>query len=149
MPPNISTPSPSFRFTFDGDDVITPDQIDADWLQEIVRPTHGPTVAVRAVDVSPLGPGQSADSYRIRAELVDGSYRRLVAKFSSRDPESRRMGQETGMYEREVRFYTTIAHEIAVRTPIPLHAAMDPATHAFVLVLEDLAPARCTRPGRG
>jgi aminoglycoside/choline kinase family phosphotransferase len=44
--------------------------------------------------------------------------------------------------EVEVRFYQLVAPTVTVRTPRCFHADVDPATAEFVLILEDMAPAR-------
>jgi aminoglycoside/choline kinase family phosphotransferase len=45
-------------------------------------------------------------------------------------------------YEIEVRFYQQLAPELPIRTPRILYSDIDTATASFVLLMEDLAPAR-------
>jgi hypothetical protein len=47
-----------------------------------------------------------------------------------------------GIYEREVRFYREVAPTVRIRTPRCHVASFDSDTHDFVLLFEDLAPAR-------
>jgi hypothetical protein len=46
------------------------------------------------------------------------------------------------LYLRETSFYRDIAPLVKIRTPHVFHNHYDPATHDFVLLFEDLAPAR-------
>ena len=52
-------------------------------------------------------------------------------------------------YEREIRFYQEIASRTAVRVPRDYFSAFDAANGDFVLVLEDMAPARLGDPMAG
>jgi hypothetical protein len=62
----------------------------------------------------------------------------VIAKFPSPVPENRFVGETYDMYGREVNFYRNIAHRVALRTPRCYHAAFDPETNDFVLLIEDL-----------
>jgi hypothetical protein len=66
----------------------------------------------------------------------------VVGKFPSADPVSRATGAGLGLYLNEVRFYQEIAPTVAIRTPRPFLADIDEATGDFVLLLEDMGPAR-------
>lgn len=66
----------------------------------------------------------------------------LVAKLPSSNETSRATGMALRTYEVEVRFYQELAHRLPVRSPVCHHAEIDLATGDFVLLLEDLAPAR-------
>ncbi|RRC07793.1 hypothetical protein EIA17_25600, partial [Escherichia coli] len=56
--------------------------------------------------------------------------------------DSRRSGSAHTLYIREVAFYRELAATVAIHTPRPILAEIDPATDDFTLILEDLAPAR-------
>ena len=55
---------------------------------------------------------------------------------------SRATGLSLRSYEIEVRFYQQLAPELPMRTPHVLYADIDVATGSFVLLQEDMAPAR-------
>jgi hypothetical protein len=116
------------------------------WLTEALRAGGAldATAAVATVSCTPVGTGQVSDS--VRLELTyDGPTpgpASLVAKLPAADPTSRATGLAMRNYEREVRFYQSLASELPVRTPHCLHADIDVATGDFVLLLEDLSPAR-------
>lgn len=91
----------------------------------------------------PIGTGQVGDSVRFHLEFADGSGpATLAGKFAAADPTSRGTAAMLGLYAREVRFYREIAPQLPVRTP-QVHAAEVSADGAsFVLLFEDLGPAR-------
>lgn len=104
---------------------------------------HRLTVAlgrpVRAVTAEPVGTGQIGSVYRLHL-TGDGVPQRLLAKLPAADPGTR--GMLAGAYRQEIRFYTEIAATVAVRTPRCHHAELHGDGSEFVLLLEDLAPAR-------
>ncbi len=75
-----------------------------------------------------------------RAE--DGAPRSLIAKFPTRIPENREIADVFRLYERETRFYEEVAPEVKLRTPRRYYGALNSETQDYVLLLEDLAPAR-------
>lgn len=91
----------------------------------------------------PLGTGQMCDSLRLHLTWADPAAgpATVVAKLPAADPTSRSTALALRSYEKEVRFYQELAASLPVRTPALHHADLDPATAAFVLLLEDLAPA--------
>ncbi len=65
----------------------------------------------------------------------------MVLKVAATDPNSRQTGLALGLYEREVRFYADIAPALAPGPVAPCyHAAFDPQTGAFDLLLGDAVP---------
>lgn len=62
----------------------------------------------------------------------------LIAKFPTTDPNNRPVGDALGIYEREVRFFKTIAPTTPLRVPLAYVADLDKETGAFTLLLEDL-----------
>jgi hypothetical protein len=112
------------------------------WLTDVLAGTDLLAgSAVVAVAASPLGTGQMCDSYRVHLELADGTSQELIAKLPSTDPSSRAAGLGLRAYEKEVRFYQELVDGLDVRTPTVHHADIDTATGAFVLLMEDMAPA--------
>ena len=118
--------------------------IDASWLTDALAGTGWGVVA--ALDVSPVGTGQVADTVRLDITWADeGSPDRpasLVAKVAAADPTSRQAAAFTRTYEVEAAFYADLADELPVRTPACYHVDHDAAGNRYVVVLEDLAPAR-------
>ncbi len=92
-----------------------------------------------------VGTGQVGESVRFTL-IYDGPAKgapaTVVGKFPSSDPVSRATGVDLGNYFREVWFYRNLAAGAGVTTPKCLHADVDPESHDFVLIMEDLAPAQ-------
>ncbi len=90
-----------------------------------------------------VGTGQMGSSVRLQLTYDGGAGpTTLVAKLPATDPTSRETGLATRAYEKEIRFYQQLASTVQVRAPACHHADIDVETGSFVLVLEDLAPAR-------
>ena len=123
-------------------DVVTePAGLTAAWLSTAL----GSPVA--SVEQEPVGTGQMGASYRLRLTYDDHASgdqperpRSIVAKLPSPDPARRSMA--AGAYLTEVGFYRDLAETIAMRTPTCHYAATADNGAAFVLLLEDLHPAR-------
>ncbi|MDT5177369.1 MAG: hypothetical protein QOJ95_1567 [Mycobacterium sp.] len=127
-----------------------PDDLTADWL----------TTAIGAGEVTDftidrIGTGQMSECYRVALTYADGQEgpASVVLKVAAADPSSRQTGLAMGLYERAVRFYTDIAPGLhgtvggqersdsgSVIAPCH-HAAYDPTTGVFDLLIGDAAPA--------
>lgn len=94
---------------------------------------------VTGVTAEAVGTGQIGAVHRLRL-TGDGVPERLLAKLPAADPGVRAM--LAGAYRQEIRFYTEIASTVAIRTPHCHHAEIHGDGAEFVLLLEDLAPAR-------
>ena len=66
----------------------------------------------------------------------------LIAKFPANVPENRAVADAFRFYEREIRFYEEIAGDVDLRTPRCYYSAMDIDSSLFILLIEDLVPAR-------
>ncbi len=90
-----------------------------------------------------IGTGQMSECYRVALSYADGDGgpASVVLKVAAADPSSRQTGLALGLYEREVLFYTDIAPGLKGPVAPCHHAAYDPATGAFDLLLGDAAPA--------
>lgn len=122
----------------------TPDALTTEWLTAALAP-HLDGGRVTAVDAAPVGTGQMCDSLRLRLTYdgdTPGAPTSVVAKLPAADPTSRATALSLRSYEKEVRFYQLLAHELPIRTPTVFHADIDTATASFVLLLEDMAPAK-------
>jgi hypothetical protein len=121
--------------------VSDPLKIDPDWLTAAI----GFAGRVKGFTREAVGTGQMGRSVRFRLEWegdATAAPASVVGKFPSDDPRSRATGTAQGAYEKEVRFYGELAQTVDIRTPHCFFADVAPATGDFVLLLEDLAPAR-------
>ncbi|MCU1602150.1 MAG: hypothetical protein JWO22_2859 [Frankiales bacterium] len=90
---------------------------------------------VRAVEVNPIGTGQTGCTYRL--SLDDGST--LVAKTGAEDPAVRE--RVAYGYRAELAFYRDIAPTLEVPVPTVRAAVATEDSSQFVLLMNDLAPA--------
>ena len=101
---------------------------------------------VTAVEPTRVGNGLVGESVRFvlsyAAPTAAAAPTSVVCKFGASDAEIRKVGRSELVYLREVRFYQRIAATVGIRTPKIFLAAIDDMTHDFVLVMEDLGPAR-------
>ncbi len=116
-----------------------PDDITADWLTTALRAST-PDAHVRAVTVEQIGTGQTGASFRLHLDADDLLPPTLVAKTAAGDRAQReRVGPG---YRSEVGFYTVFRDRVQIRTPRCWHAEISDDNCSFVLLLDDLAPAR-------
>jgi aminoglycoside/choline kinase family phosphotransferase len=113
-----------------------PTDVTAEWLAAVLD------TDVHAVDVVPIGTGQTGATYRLTATYADGEAdmpASFAVKLSSQD-ETVRERVALG-YRSEHAFYTHFAD--LVRVPIPRHYYCEISDDGgdFVLLLADLAPA--------
>lgn len=103
---------------------------------------------VERLETSMVGTGQVGENVRCRltwAEPDDGSGTRpasVIVKLASSNEKSREAAAVTRTYIREVGFYRDLAAEVAIRVPKPYHATEERDANRFVLIMEDMAPAR-------
>lgn len=130
-----------------------PTDLTTHWLTE--KLTAGTPGAGRVTDftVERIGTGQMSECYRVTLSWTgDGADRpaSVVLKVAASDPTSRQTGVSLGLYEREVRFYADIAPRLTGGPIAPCyHAAYDPDSGAFDLLLGDAAPAQVGDEIRG
>ena len=118
-----------------------PGDVDAAWLTQVLQ-RAGHDVEVAGFERANVGTGQVGQNVRYSLRYARGTGpASVVGKFASEDPESRQTGIALLNYLREVRFYQELDPTLDIRTPRVLFTDIDPATHAFVLLMEDLAPA--------
>lgn len=126
--------------------VVMPEAITPEWLTAALRGSgalsHASVVGIERVRVGTGLVGQSVRFTLTYDRDEPGAPASVVGKFPSPEPVSRATGIAGGIYEREVRFYREVAPTVHIRTPRCHASVFDPATSDFVLLLEDLAPAR-------
>jgi len=114
-----------------------PDQATPEWLGDAIGRSD-----ITSVSWEPIGTGQVGDSVRFTLTHQDGSHSTLAAKFPAEDPVSRGTAAMMGLYAKEVRFYREIAPRLDVRVPQTHAAHVSDDGGEFVLLFEDLGPAR-------
>ena len=119
--------------------------VDADWMSRCLS-ANGIDTRIAAVSSHPVGTGQMAHCVRFSLTYAAGSVSgpaTLIAKVPSPHERSRRSGNgASGYYMREVGFYQHLASSALIRTPRCYNAWHDPERGEFILLLEDLAPAK-------
>ncbi len=124
-------------------DIRLPGEVDADWLTAVLQ-AAGVDAVVRGFKARNVGTGQIGESVRFELDYARrgaDAPESLVGKFPASGEESRNTGVMLGNYIREVRFYQQLAPRALIRTPRCYFTEVDEATSAFVLMMEDLAPA--------
>lgn len=122
--------------------VAEPEDITPAWLTAVLRHA-GIDDDVRSFVARDIGTGQVGRSVRFTLQCERGNApASIVGKFASGDPTSRATGIAQQNYFKEVNFYNSLLPTVRIRTPRPLYAEIDPATHAFSLMLEDITPSR-------
>ncbi len=112
---------------------VTPEAVTAQWLAERLGRE------VTDLVVTPFGEGSGIIGQVTRARFTSrGAADSVIIKFPSAAPENRGVAMHYNMYGREVDFYRDYASAIPVRVPKAWAVEFEPASHDFVLVLEDL-----------
>ncbi|MCP4390894.1 MAG: DUF1679 domain-containing protein, partial [Gammaproteobacteria bacterium] len=122
------------------------DALTSEWLTSTMR-TAGilPDGVVTSFAASPIEDGYTASVFRLELEYDatrGDAPAALVVKFHSSSSATRRLFENLGIYEKEVRFYQTHAREHALPVPNCYGAEFNQANGDFVILLEDLSAAR-------
>ena len=112
-----------------------PDAVTTDWLAAVLGG------GVDAVAWEYIGTGQVGDSVRFRLE-GDDVPATLAGKFPAADETSRSTAATMGLYRKEVQFYRHAAPLLDVRVPQVHFADVTDDGTAFMLLFEDIGPAR-------
>ncbi len=123
--------------------IRAPADITPGWMTDVLRHA-GIDATVVGLTSKRVGTGQVGESYRFNLAYAEGAPTgpaTLVGKFPASDPVSRSAGVDFGNYFREVSFYRQLKSTALVTTPHCLFTDVDPVSHDFVLMMEDLAPA--------
>ena len=127
----------------------SPDEVTAQWLSDVLsRPER--TVVVDAVEVTPIGTGQTGATYRIAAHFRTPSPDApdsFVVKLPAQDDAVR--DRVALSYRSEHAFYTGVADTVAVPVPRCYHCELADDGAEFVLLLADMAPAEQADQIRG
>jgi len=124
-------------------DIRPPGAIDAPWLEATLA-AGGVEARIADFTARKVGTGQIGDCVRFSLSYASApphAPRTLVGKFPSSGEESRAAGVSLGNYHREVKFYQLLQARARIATPRCWFADVDEATHEFVLMMSDLAPA--------
>jgi hypothetical protein len=125
-----------------------PEEVTAAWLTDALRERKviDASTAVGSIRSQTIGEGTGFIGQLARLALI---YERgagpatLIGKFPTLDPGGREIGNLFRFYEREVRFYEEIAERVELATPRCLYSAANVSGDEYLLLLEDMAPARC------
>ncbi|WP_323792102.1 aminoglycoside phosphotransferase family protein [Nocardioides sp.] len=113
--------------------VSEPEDLTPEWL------TAALGRQVDGVEREQVGTGQIGTCFRLTLTGDSALPETVLAKLPAADPAARAL--VIGAYAIELRFYREIAPTVAIKVPIVHHQAIDEATGAFTLLMEDLAPA--------
>lgn len=115
-----------------------PDKVTPEWLGNTIG------APVSGLQWRPIGTGQVGDSVRFSLDRPEGSVApsSLAAKFPAEDQTSRATAVTFGLYSKEVCFYREIADQLAVRVPQVHYSGLSEDGADFILLFEDLGPAR-------
>jgi len=122
------------------------EEISREWLQATLDASdalHG--AQITSLDIAPIGTGQVGDTVRINLGYdrpAPHAPTSIAAKLPSRDATSRATAAHFRLYLREVNFYARVAPHIPMRVPRVYAALIDEAGCDFILLFEDLGPAR-------
>jgi len=121
-----------------------PDDVTPEWLTAVLRAAGATEGRVESVEATPVGTGQVGDSVRFTLTWDEegAGPATVVGKFPTEDETSRATATAVRTYEVETRFYQHLRDRVDIAAPVPYLARFDPATHDFVILMNDLAPAR-------
>ena len=114
---------------------VHPDDVTPQWLSDTLGER------VQSVMWEPIGTGQVGDSVRFHLQ-GEGVPDTLAGKFPAADETSRGTAAMFGLYRKEVEFYRQAAPFLDVRVPKTFAAEASEDGASFVLLFEDLGPAR-------
>lgn len=122
-----------------------PDAIRPDWLTERLRAAGViADASVTSLSWVPIGTGQVGDSARITLsyDKPGAGPATIAGKFPAADETSRHTAATLGLYAKEVGFYRELRQQVDIRVPLPLVAEVADDGVEFILLFEDLGPAR-------
>lgn len=122
--------------------IDNPDDVTADWLSNVLAQA-GYSGVISNFTKKNIGTGQVGQNVRFDLSFKGDhdAPKSIVGKFASSNPESREAGVSQLTYKREANFYKYIKPTVEIQTPRVFYVDINYDTHAFVLMMEDLAPA--------
>ena len=112
------------------------EDVTSDWLSSVLHGDVGPITSQR------IGDGHIGVNVRVAMPDAEANLpRSVVVKLPATDDASLTTAAMLRHYERETRFYTELASTVDMHVPSCFFGDWTAATNAFVLVLEDMAPA--------
>ena len=125
------------------DELRDTNTLDPAWLTAVLhRAGIGVGSTIESYTSRSIGTGQVGENVRYSLawdHSGPGVPTSVVAKFPSASAISRATAVQVDTYRKEVGFYRDLRSEVTIRTPTIHHIGWNPATHDFVLVMEDLA----------
>jgi hypothetical protein len=123
------------------------DSLSAEWLTAALQAGGRGKARIASFEYEPIaaGVGFLGKLGRLRLQYAnggDGQPRTLICKLPTLDEKSRQLAMMFRFYEREVSFYRDVGSRAGIRVPILHYGASDPSNGDFVMLVEDLAPAR-------
>ncbi|MFQ5473946.1 MAG: phosphotransferase [Dehalococcoidia bacterium] len=125
-----------------------PEDVTTSWLTDQLRREgvlSSGLVANFTVDEMTPGQGRAAHVTRLTLEydgVTDDAPATLIAKFPTTFHTTRNLARLFHLYHREYGFYTDVADNAGPPTPHLYGASLDERTGDFVLLLEDISPAK-------
>jgi aminoglycoside/choline kinase family phosphotransferase len=119
-----------------------PSALTGAWLTEALQNAGHETAEVDSISLEEIGTGQTGTSFRVNVNFTHATDLppTFVAKLPAHDPAVRE--RVAIGYRAEVAFYDAVAATVAVPVPTCFVSAISPDAQSFVLLLEDLEPAR-------
>lgn len=124
---------------------MMPDDVDAQWLTRSIRATTATAAVITHFVATSIGTGQVGENVRFELEWNDDDPAlpaSVVGKFPSISDVSRATAVQMNTYVKEVGFYRDLRDLVTVRTPELYAFEWDVSNHDFVLLMEDVRPAR-------
>jgi len=119
---------------------LRPEDFNQDFVAKIFGQPQG---ALTDLSFKPVGTGQVCDSYRFTCTWAEeGPPATFIAKCPSAEPISRGAAALFHLYDMEIGWYRDVAGQSTVACPRSYHAAIAENEQEFVLLLEDMAPAK-------
>ena len=111
------------------------DQITSTWLSAILAET------VNIYEIQPLSTGYIADVFRVhlKTTLAAPDGQSVIVKIASQVPSKRRVAKQFNSYQREHKFYKSIASGLALNTPQCYYNHFQLEPLSLCLVLEDVS----------
>lgn len=119
----------------------SPAEVTAEWLSRVLG-DEGRPVMIDAVEISPIGTGQTGATYRLAVRYAENTTQ-LPDSFVIKLPAQEEAVRERVAlsYRSEHAFYTGVADTVAVPLPRCYYCALAGDGAEFALLLADMAPA--------